>query len=69
MRGHQQHRQLRLLAAQLRQQLVPIHTRHVDVTDHQAERFAQHSLQCLFGAAHGAVGETADFQGIAERLA
>ncbi|MNI36149.1 hypothetical protein D3C73_901920 [compost metagenome] len=48
MRGHQQHRQLRLARAKHAQQLVPIHARHVHVAEHQAEGFCSHSIQRLF---------------------
>ena len=67
--SHQQHRQLRMLGTQLSQQLVPIHARHVHIADHQAEGLASHCLERLLATAHRTVGETADFQGIAQGLA
>ncbi|MNM10192.1 hypothetical protein D3C81_203120 [compost metagenome] len=69
VRRHQQHRQLRLLPAQLAKQLVAVHARHVHIADHQAEGLFQYRLQRFFGTADGLVGKTADFQGIAQRLA
>jgi hypothetical protein len=35
MGRHQQHRQLRLARTQQTEQLVSVHARHIDVTDHQ----------------------------------
>lgn len=49
MGGHQQHRQLRLARAQQAEQLVAVHAGHVDVTDHQAERFLLNRLQGFLG--------------------
>ncbi|MNP52527.1 hypothetical protein D3C76_1469250 [compost metagenome] len=68
MSRHQQHRQLRLTGAQQRQQLMPIHARHIDVADHQAERLFSHSLQRLFGRADGTISKTTQLQGIAQGL-
>ena len=68
VRRHQQYRQLRLLATQLAEQLVAVHTGHVHITDHQAEGIVPHRLQRLFSRAHRPVGKAADFQGVPPRL-
>ncbi|MNI46059.1 hypothetical protein D3C73_1005050 [compost metagenome] len=49
---HQQHRQLRLPRSQQAQQLVAVHTRHVDVADHQAEGLAADGKQRLLCRTH-----------------
>ena len=45
---HQQHRQLRLTSPQQSEQLMAVHARHVDVTEHQVERLGTDRLQRLF---------------------
>ena len=52
--GHQQHRQLGLPRPQQGEQLVTVHARHVDVADHQTERFGRDRLQRFFSRPHGA---------------
>ena len=52
VRGHEQHRQLRLPRPQQTQQLVPVHARHVHVADHQAKGFGRHRLQRFFSRAN-----------------
>ncbi|MCY1351773.1 hypothetical protein D9M69_380490 [compost metagenome] len=68
-RGHQQHRQLRVLRADAPKQLVAIHARHVDVADHQAEGLALQRRQRRLGAVHRQVRMAAQRQGIGQRLA
>ncbi len=69
MSGHQQYRELRVVAAQLSQQLMTIHAWHVHIAHHQTERLFGHRQQGVFGTANGTVAETTDLQGIDQRLA
>ncbi|MNY31238.1 hypothetical protein D3C86_1653940 [compost metagenome] len=55
VRGHQQHRQLRLTRPQQPEQLMPVHARHVDVADHQIERLGFDRHQGVLGATNGFV--------------
>ena len=45
-----------------------IHARHIDVTDHQAERGLPRRQQSVFGRAYGAVIVTGQLQGFAQRF-
>ncbi len=68
MRRHQQHRQLRMPAAQQTQQLVAVHARHVDVTDHQAEGRCLGSHQCFFGGTDRLIVITGQLEGFPKRF-
>ena len=52
--GHQQNRQPRLLLANLLQQLMAIHARHVHITQYQTERLARQLSQRLLSTGAGA---------------
>ena len=67
--SHQQHRQLRLTHSQQREQLMTIHTGHVDVADHQTERFARHRRQRFFSAADRVKIMAGQQQRISQRFA
>ena len=67
--GHQQHWQLRVAGANQAQQLVTVHARHVDVADHQTERFFAQRGNGILGAFHGTELMPADHQRIGKGLA
>ncbi len=68
MCGHQQHRQLRMPAAQQTQQLVTVHARHVDVTDHQTEWLRISGHQRLFGGTDRLIAITGQLKGFPKRF-
>ena len=66
---HQQYRQLRITTTDLRQQLMTIHTRHVDVADHQPERLFGQRDQGRLGAIDRPIIMPAQAQGIGQGFA
>ncbi|MNF78305.1 hypothetical protein D3C84_604820 [compost metagenome] len=69
MGGHQQHRQVRVTNPQCAQQLVAVHARHVDVTDHQIEGLFGRHAQRLFRRADSFEIVTGQQQRIGQCLA
>ena len=66
--SHQQHRQLRVTLTHQSQQLMAIHARHIDVTDHQAKGFLCQSQQGRLRAIHRPIGMPTQLQGIGQRF-
>ncbi|MNG07789.1 hypothetical protein D3C84_911070 [compost metagenome] len=66
---HQQHRQLRLTRPQQSEQLMTIHARHIDVTEHQVERLATDGSQRFLRRTDRGVGVTAEHQRIRQGFA
>ena len=69
MGGHQQHRQLWLAYTQQAKQLMAVHARHVDITDHQAEGLGRRGLQSRLRTTHGLVVMTGQQERVCEGLA
>lgn len=58
-----------MACAQQREQLVAVHTRHVDVADHQTEGLLRDGRQRFFGAADGVIVVAGEQQRIGQRFA